>query len=104
MKSIPMARKVRKVFSPEFKREAVKLLEQGSKEVSQLARELGVLRNQLYNWKDEIDAYGKDAFPGKGRRSKPQDETAQLKTELKKLREEDEILKKAAIYFAKASP
>ena len=98
-----MARKARQTFSPEFKREAVKLLERGEKEASQLARELGVRRNQLYKWKDEIDTYGEDAFPGKGRRSKPQDEATQLKTELKKLREENEILKKAAIYFAKES-
>ena len=42
-----MTRKTRKVFSPEFKREAVRCLEQGDKEVSQLARELGVRRNQL---------------------------------------------------------
>ena len=99
-----MTRKVRQTFSPEFKREAVRLLETSGKEAAQLARELGVRRNQLYKWKDEIDAYGDDAFPGKGRRSIPQDETAQLKAELKKLREENEILKKAAIYFAKESP
>ena len=99
-----MVKKVRQTFSPEFKREAVSLLEQGTKEASQLARELGVRRNQLYKWKDEIDNYGEDAFPGKGRRPQPKDETAQLKAELKKLREENEILKKAAIYFAKESP
>ena len=99
-----MVKKVKQNFSPEFKREAVKLLETSGKEVAQLARELGVRRNQLYKWKDEIEAYGDDAFPGKGRRSKPPDETAQLTAELKKLREENEILKKAAIYFAKESP
>ena len=99
-----MIKKVRQTFSPEFKREAVNLLEQGDKEASQLARELGVRRNQLYKWKDEIDSYGDEAFPGKGRRSQPKNETAQLKVELKKLREENEILKKAAIYFAKESP
>ena len=40
-----MTRKPRETFSPEFKREAVLLLEQGDKESSQLARELGVWRN-----------------------------------------------------------
>jgi len=99
-----MVKKVRQTFSPEFKREAVSLLEQGHKEASQLARELGIRRNQLYKWKDEVDSHGDEAFPGKGRRSKPKDETVQLKAELKKLREENEILKKAAIYFAKESP
>jgi len=101
-----MTRKPRQTFSPEFKREAVLLLEQGDKESSQLARELGVWRNQLYKWQKEIDTHGEAAFPGQGGRPKKisNDETALLKAELKKLREENEILKKAAIYFAKESP
>ncbi len=40
--------KARTTFSAEFKREAVRLLEQGNKEAAQLARELGVRRNHLY--------------------------------------------------------
>jgi transposase len=38
----------RKQFTPEFKREAVQLLEDGSRPASELARELGVRRKQLY--------------------------------------------------------
>ncbi len=38
----------RKQFTPEFKREAVQLLESGSRPASALARELGIRRNQLY--------------------------------------------------------
>ena len=63
-----MTRKPRTTFSPEFKREAVRLLEQGDKDASQLARELGLRRNQFYKWKTELDDYGEAAFPGKGRR------------------------------------
>lgn len=98
-----MTKKIRKRFSPEFKREAVRLLERGDKEISQLARELGVRRNQLYKWKAELENHGEAAFPGKGGRPKDQlsDETAALKSEVKKLREENEILKKAAIFFAR---
>jgi len=98
-----MTRKPRTTFSPEFKREAVRLLEQGDKDASQLARELGLRRNQLYKWKTELDDYGGAAFPGKGRRQKPQDETTQLKKEVARLKEENEILKKAARYFARES-
>ena len=101
-----MTKKKRAEYSPEFKREAVRLLEQGDKETSQLARELGVARNKLYRWKEEIDQYGKDAFPGKGSRrnsTKSDDNTDSLKAEIKKLREENEILKKAAIFFARES-
>ena len=42
----------RKSFSPEFKREAVGLLQTSQKVPSDLARELGVRRNQLYKMKD----------------------------------------------------
>ena len=44
----------RNSFSREFKLEAVRLLEQGDKDVSVLARELGVPRNRLYKWREEI--------------------------------------------------
>jgi len=40
----------RKQFTPEFKREAVQLLESGSRPGSEIARELGIARNQLYKW------------------------------------------------------
>ncbi len=100
-----MTRKIRKAFSSEFKKEAVRLLEKGEKAAAQLARELGVRRNQLYKWQKEFHQYGKDAFPGHGKRpaSKQTDEASVLKAELTKLREENEILKKAALYFARES-
>lgn len=86
-------------LSPEFKREAVRLLEQKDTNAAQLARELGVKRNQLYKWQNEIHAHGKKAFPGKGQRLKPIDETKALKAKIKQLELENEILKKAAVYF-----
>ena len=61
-------------------------------------------RNQLYRWKDAIDQKGNDVFPGKGKHSgvKTQvEEIAQLKRELVQSKEETEILKKAAAFFAK---
>ncbi|HEY1270065.1 MAG TPA: transposase [Candidatus Binatia bacterium] len=54
----------RKDFSPEFKREAVRLLDAGEKPAADLARELGVRRNQLYKWKEELTKHAGDAFPG----------------------------------------
>jgi len=52
----------------------------------QLARELGVRRNQLYKWKNEVDDHGETAFSGNGGRPKksPSDATASLQAELKK--------------------
>lgn len=94
----------RKQFTREFKLEAVRLLEEGQKPVADLARELGIRRNLLYKWKDTIDQKGSDAFPGKGKRSNTKSqasEIARLKRELAQSKEEVEILKKAAAFFAK---
>ena len=93
----------RKVFTKEFKLEAVRLLERGEKPAAQLALELGVARNQLYKWQEQLKRAGADrAFRGPGR--KPLDEQSEierLKRELKKVTEERDILKKAAAYFAR---
>jgi transposase len=94
----------RKQFTQEFKLEAVRLLEEGKKPGADLARELGIRRNQLYKWKEEIDKRGEGAFPGKGRRPSTEnqsEEIARLKRELAQAKEEGEILKKAAAFFAR---
>ena len=86
----------RQKFTTEVKREAVRLERSGKLLRS---RELGVRRNQLYKWKEQLDKRGVTAFPGPGKRSG--DEVARLKRELEKIKEERDILKKAAAYFAK---
>ena len=91
----------RKDFSPEFKREAVRLLDAGQKPATDLAREIGVRRNQLHKWKEELVKHGAGAFPGLGRRSAGKDEVTRLRKELERVKEERDILKKAAAYFAK---
>lgn len=97
-------RKQRQSFSREFKLEAVRMMEEGKKPPAELARELGLRRNQLYKWKEKTDKHGSNAFPGAGRRltSDPaMEENARLKHELAKVKEENEILKKAAAFFAR---
>ena len=91
----------RKSFSPEFKREAVRLMESSGKLATDLARELGIPRNRLYKWKEQLEKRGADAFPGTGRRGGTGDEVSRLKAELERVKEERGILKKAAAYFAK---
>lgn len=93
----------RKHFTPEFKREAVQLLESGSRPGSEIARELGIARNQLYKWQTELRARGSGAFPGSGMRKERATEIARLKRELARVTEERDILKKAAAYFARES-
>lgn len=94
----------RKTFSREFKLEAVRLLDRGDKPAAEVARELGIKRNQLYKWKEQLSERGEAAFPGQGRPAGDKEaEIARLKRELERVTEERDILKKAATYFAKES-
>jgi len=95
--------KKRPSYSKEFKLEAVRLLERGEKSAADLARELGLRRNQLYKWQEQLTTKGNDAFPGHGRRAGSEAVVARLRRENARLQEEIAILKKAAIYFAKES-
>jgi transposase len=65
-------------FTREFKLEAVRLLESGKKPAAELARELGVKRNQLYKWKEAIDLKGKDVFPGSGKCPRAETQAAEV--------------------------
>ena len=93
-------------YTKEYKLEAVRLLEQGEKTGAQLALELGVARNQLYKWQEQLRSKGQDnAFRGPGAKAlSERSEIERLKRELKEVREERDILKKAATYFAKELP
>lgn len=93
--------KKRKVFTSQFKREAVRLMESSEKSASEVARQLGVRRNQLYKWKEQLNKRGARAFAGAGRQKGKVDELSRLRQELAKVKEERDILKKAAAYFAK---
>ena len=96
-----MAMRVRRKFTAEFKREAVKLAEQPGRSMTAVARELGIERSVLKHWIDNFAAgrYEKDkALPLKAAQ---QQENEQLRRELAKVRMERDILKKALGYFAK---
>ena len=92
----------RQRFTAEFKREAVRLMENSDRPVARLALELGVSRNRLYKWRDAIATDGALAFRGSGRRSQQQQELAQLRRQVARLEQENTILKKATAYFASA--
>lgn len=97
------ARKYRQ-HTKEFKLHAIQLAETSDKSVSQVARELGIRVNQIYKWKNELGVRQADAFPGKGKQTGAAAELTQLRREVERLKEENEILKKAAAYFAKELP
>ena len=88
-------------FSPEFKREAVRLAEQSDGSITQVARKLGIRVNQIYRWRREIQHKQDDAFPGSGRLPIGETEIIRLTREIERLRMENEILKKAKAYFAR---
>lgn len=69
-----------------------------------VARELGLRRNHLYKWPHELDNVDEAAFPGKGGRAHRTDELTRLRRQNARLREERDILKKAAGFFARESP
>jgi transposase len=99
-----MARKkqVRTKYTPQFREEAVRLVQVGERSMADVARQLGMDPGTLQKWvrQAEVDA-GRGA-PGELTTSE-KDELRQLRREVAVLREEKEILKKAAAFFAKES-
>ena len=95
-------RKPYKTFTKEFKLEALRVMADSGRPASEIAMELGIRRNQLYKWKEQMNKTGDVASAKKGRPKKQdQSEFANLRQENKRLKEENEILKKAAVFFAK---
>lgn len=91
-------------YTAEFRQSAVKLAVESDRPISQTARELGVNENTLHTW---IGKYHKDGDTQEKKLEMSQehlyDELKRLKKENAQLKEEKEILKKAAAYFAKES-
>src|SRR5687768_5089043 len=93
-----MAR-TRRRFTSEFKAEAVRLLEEGGRPLQAVAEELGLHANQLRTWRNEQLAAGSAA--ALARQKAEAAELVRLRRELKRLEQENEILKRAAAFFAK---
>ncbi len=92
---------MRREFSKEFKQDAVSLvLEQGYSRTD-AATSLGIHKAILSRWVREHEEDGGNAFRGKGKLRPEQEELRQLREENKRLKMEKEILKKAAVFFAK---
>ena len=91
----------RRVFTADFKQEAVKLVLERGVSKSHAARDLGLHVNVLRGWIKDAQANGKHAFPGRGKQRPDDAEVARLRRELAKVQAERDILKKAIAYFAK---
>ena len=93
-----MAR-VRRTFTPEFKRDAVRLVVRERKTVSEVARNLGLARSLLQRWVEQHADQNRDGSPRKARVVESV-ESNTLRKLLRDVTEERDILKKALAYFA----
>ena len=94
--------KKRRMYTDEFKREAVKLVTEQGYSLAEAARNLGVHANLLRTWEQKIAAEDEQYEAGltEGERM----ELASLRAENKRLRMERDILKKATAFFANEKP
>lgn len=89
----------RKRYTQEFKDSAVKLVTEQGYKISEAARNLDVNASLLRRWKAEIEAKQQN----NGVTADLKSELVRLKKENHRLKLEREILKKAAVFFAKES-
>jgi transposase len=100
--------KTRREFSPEFKREAVALLESSGRPLMQVATEVGISPSMLRNWRAVVGvdaARSRAATPSVLPLRSPADQSSEitrLKRELDRTRMERDVLKKAIGIFAEA--
>lgn len=93
--------KINRHFSREFKLHAVQLVTEKGLAVGKVARELDIHPNLLHIWRRKYLAEGEKAFVGKGRAKPDEAKVKRLRMELKRVREERDILKKALASFSK---
>jgi len=95
-------KKARRHFDQQFKVDAVRLMNESGRPIAEIAKELGVNRNQLDRWRRQL---GKKppliAFPGNGNLSADKKEIEELRRELARAKEEREILIKAMAVFSR---
>ena len=93
-----MAR-VRRTFTPEFKRDAIALVSREGRTLSEVARNLGIARSLLQRWIEQSRDQDRDGNPRKPEAGEA-GELRQLRKRLRDVTEERDILKKALAYFA----
>lgn len=94
-------KRVRRSFTEEFKAGAVRLVLDEGKTISQVGRDLDVAQSVIGNWVKQARA---DRSDGKtGLTTEERAELTRLRREVRDLRQQRDILKKAAAFFAKES-
>jgi transposase len=95
--------KVQKVYTREFKEEAVRLAQTSGKSIVQVARELGISATSIHQWRKDVAEHDKEAFPGSGHQTPLEEENRRLKRELERVQQERDILKKVVSIFSRDS-
>ena len=91
--------KTRLPYPRQFREEAVRLARESGKTRARIAKDLGIAEQSLYRWLKQADLdNGKRAD---GLTTEEREEISRLRREVRLLREEREILKKAAAFFAR---
>lgn len=94
------AKRARREFSDEFKRDAVEIVRSSGKSIAEVARELGIYDSSLGNWvrQDRIDR-----GEGEGLTSDDKARLGELERENARLRMERELLKRAVAFWVRES-
>ncbi len=96
------SRKQRRKFTSEYKAEVVDLIHRGDRSLGEVCRELGLTDSAVRRWYQQAEITKCDvASPNLSEVER--DELGELRTEVKRLRIEREILKKATAFFARES-
>jgi len=88
-------------FEKAFKLEALRRVVEEGQSIAAVARDLGISAGSLHRWKRELQATGDEAFRGKGNRTTEEAELDKLRREIRRLKAENQFLKKVSTYFAK---
>lgn len=89
-------------YSQEFKESSIQHALNSERSISKVARDLGINESTFHNWVYEYKKAKKlGETPGKQSKESLEEENRRLRKELERVKQEREILKKAAAYFAK---